>query len=215
MGHDWTVPFVQDLGHHVLKGDVPREHSGRSSGLDEPPGLSASSPLQGEGELPSSWPRGVTAPATSLRSGCVVPCGRRLHFDLLPAPSGGWERLFAWRGRRHRPAIPGETFQYCAIAPPLRCGLISRQHAGTGEEERGLTHHQSRPRAYHGPEERSHGTAERDSELLRRRRSRARSTSCRRSGRRSVLAGPGRAPSITAVPAGLVPSQSLQERLAP
>ncbi len=90
-----SAPLVEHLRHDVFDAQVPWEHAMRPPGLHQPPGFSAPSVAHGERQLPPAGPQGQVPPSTSLRSGCVVPCGRRLHFDLPPHEGGGWERLFA------------------------------------------------------------------------------------------------------------------------
>ncbi len=113
--------LVEDLGHDVFDGEVAGEHPMRTSSFDEPPGLSPTPAAHGEREFPVSWPRRQVPPATSLRSGCVVPCRRRLHFDLSPDECGGWERMFAFLVHCHTTVLVHAPFPwggYCLA--PLR-----------------------------------------------------------------------------------------------
>jgi hypothetical protein len=90
--------------HHVLEGCVTREDARAASSCDQPPGLGPAPVLHGQGEALRSGPPSQVPPSTSLRSGCPVPCGRRLHFDTSPFKSGGWNiRSIGRRSHRDDP----------------------------------------------------------------------------------------------------------------
>ncbi len=122
-----VVRLAEHLVHHVFKGSVAGEDAGVATSFDQPPRLCTAPELDGDGQPLGPWPPGQMPPTTSLRSGCAVPCGRRLHFDVPPLESGGWNVRSVVVAGCHGPVVPGESFrlQGAATAPPLRYGLVS------------------------------------------------------------------------------------------
>ncbi len=89
---------------------MSREHSMVTPCLQEPPGLGTAPVRHLDGERLGPRPPGQVPPATSLRSGCVVPCGRRLDFDSSPLPGGGWNRCSIVGCQCHALVLAGESF---------------------------------------------------------------------------------------------------------